>query len=286
MLTAMQQTRRGVLAAGLAGLGATSLSGCLSRGSSGVSVLAAGSLHRALDSRLRDDVGVDVSLESRGSAACARMVHEGLRDPDLLVLADPALFTGLTDVYTSFATNALVVAYDPTTAGGRAVRDVERPYDALLDASVRLGRTDPDADPLGYRTLFSLGIAESLWGRPYTAALDPGQLFPETDLLATFETGSLDAAVVYRNMAVDHGVPFRELPPALDLSTPAEAERYASQTYELPSGQAVRGSPIEYGVTMRGQGSVVESVFETLVAGGWLGDGFEVPSTYPSVTTL
>ena len=283
----MARTRREVLAAGVAGAAASTLGGCLSGAPTGtVSVLAAGSLQRALDSRLIDRVDGEVTVESHGSAACARMVREGLRDPDLLVLADPALFEGLADRYTSFATNALVVAYDPETAGGRAVRDADRAYDALLDGEVRLGRTDPDADPLGYRTLFSLRIAETLWGRPYTNALDSGQLFAETDLLAAFETGSLDAAVVYRNMAADHGVAFRELPPRLDFSAPAWAETYATQSYGLPSGRTVRGAPIEYGASRRTAGANVDAAFETLVAGEWLGRGFEIPPSFPAVRTL
>lgn len=289
MVIHMRTTRRALLAAGMTGAGAAALSGCLSRGRAGggeVSVLAAGSLNRALDAQFRDAVDADLRLEAYGSAACARLVAEGLRDPDLLVLSDPALFVGLTERYTAFATNALVVAYDPSTEGGRAVRDARRVYDALLDATVRLGRTDPDADPLGYRTLFSLGVAESMWGRPYLEALDPGQRFPETDLLAAFETGSLDAAIVYRNMAVDHDVAFRTLPPELDLSSPAEAERYAAQRYELPSGQVVRGAPIEYGAAVLDDGENAASVFESLVGGDWLGEGFEVPASYPAITTL
>lgn len=282
----MAPTRREVVAAGLAGLGATALSGCLSQGSDAVSVLAAGSLHRALETRFRDDVDAEVVLESHGSAACARMVREGLRDPDLLVLADPSLFGGLTDHYTAFATNALVVAYNPDTVGGQAVAQADRVYDPLLDTELRLGRTDPDRDPLGYRTLFSLRLAEDHWGRPFTGALDAGQLFPETELLAAFETGALDAAVVYRNMALDHGVDFRPLPPQLDFSTPDAAEQYATQSYELPSGRVVRGAPIAYGAAARSDGAAVDDVFGQLVGGDWLGPAFGVPQSYPSVEAI
>jgi molybdate/tungstate transport system substrate-binding protein len=248
-------------------------------------VLAAGSLQVALEERFREHVDADLSLEARGSAACARMVREGIRDPDVLALADPVLFAGVADRYTAFATNALVVAYNPEGAG-TAVRDAERAYDPLLDDDIRLGRTDPETDPLGYRTLFSLGLAEDHWGRPYTDALEGSQVLQETALLSAFETGALDAAVTYRNMAVDHEVPFRELPPELDLSAPRFAEAYADQSYETPAGQTVTGAPISYGATARSKEGRVEEVFEALVGGDWLGTGFMIPRTYPAVSEV
>jgi molybdate/tungstate transport system substrate-binding protein len=275
----MGRTRREALAAGLAGVGSLAVAGCLSsRDAGGVSVLAAGSLQVPLEERFRERIDADLSLETRGSAACARMVREGIRDPDLLALADPVLFAGVADRYTAFATNALVLAYNPETG----VADAERAYDPLLDADLRLGRTDPEVDPLGYRTLFSLGLAEELWGRPYTAALSESQVLPETALLSTFESGALDAAVVYRNMAVDHGVPFRELPPELDLSAPRFAETYASESYETPGGQAVQGAPIRYGATARSERPEVMTAFEALTGADWLGSGFTVPRSYPT----
>ncbi|MEF8801019.1 MAG: extracellular solute-binding protein [Halolamina sp.] len=282
----MGRTRRGALAAGLAGVGTLSVAGCLSSSeSSGVSVLAAGSLQVALEERFRDQVDVDLTLEARGSAACARMVREGIRDPDVLALADPVLFTGVAERYTAFATNALVVAYNPEGAGG-AIADAERAYDPLLDADLQLGRTDPETDPLGYRTLFSLWLAEDHWGRPYSDALDRSQILQETALLSAFETGALDAAVAYRNMAVDHDVQFRELPMELNLSAPRFADEYASQSYETPDGQSVTGAPISYGATARSEGAAVADVFEELVSADWLGTGFTVPGSYPTTADV
>ncbi len=249
-------------------------------------MLAAGSLARAVEERLRPAVDAPLDTEFRGSAVCARLVRDGLRDPDVLVLADPVLFGGLAERYTAFATNEVVVAYHPDTAGGRAVRDAECPFDPLLDRDFRWGRTDPDADPLGYRTLFALRLAEQRWGRPYPDALAPGQLFPEAELLAVFETGELDAAVVYRNMAVDHGVPFRSLPPAVNLGSPAHADAYAGESYELPDGTVVRGAPIRYGAVARRSDPAVASVFETVVDAEWAGDALAVPASYPSEERL
>ncbi|MFB6177689.1 MAG: extracellular solute-binding protein [Halobaculum sp.] len=286
----MGSTRREVLArAGtLAGVAsASAVTGCLGgRGDGAVSVLAAGSLQHALATRFRERTDRRVTVETRGSAACARMVREGLRDPDLLALADPVLFDGLAAEYTAFATNALVVAYNPETAVGRAVASADVPLDPLFREDARLGRTDPDADPLGYRTLFAFGLASERWGRDDRSLLEPRQVFPETELLAVLETGEIDAVIAYRNMAVDHGVPFESLPPAVDLSAPRFADRYGEYSYELPSGRVVRGAPITYGASLRTDGEAARAVFEQFVGGDWLGEGFEIPRPFPTVREL
>lgn len=286
----MGTTRREVLRRGGTLAGATAVTGCLGgRGDGAVSILAAGSLQRALATRFREQTDRRVTVESRGSAACARMVREGLRDPDLLALADPALFGGLTAEYTAFATNALVVAYNPETAVGQAVASADVPLDPLRRDDARFGRTDPDADPLGYRTLFAFDLAGERWTRDYRSLLKSTQIFPETELLAVLETGEIDAVVSYRNMAVDHGVPFESLPPSVDLSTPQFADRYAEYSYELPSGRVVRGTPITYGASLRTAGDEQEpdddtrAVFEQFVGGDWLGGGFDVPRPFPAV---
>ena len=274
-------SRRRALAGGAAVAG-TLAAGCAGRDDDSVSVLAAGSLQRALDVRFREEVDVDLSVETRGSAACARLVAEGLREPDLLVLADPVLFEGLADRYTAFAANSLVVAHAGTPVG-RRVGDAPVPLDPLFADEARLARTDPDADPLGYRTLFALALAAERWEREYPALLSPDQLVPETELLALVETGSVDAAVAYRNMAVDHGVSFRPLPPRVNLAVPRLADHYATQSYELPSGQVVRGKPITYGAALLGERPATGAVFEALVAGDWLGGSFRVPESLPVV---
>ncbi|WP_159435699.1 substrate-binding domain-containing protein [Halobaculum gomorrense] len=292
-------TRRTALSALAAGLGVGGLAastGCVgssnasraSPGGDSVSVLAAGSLARVFDERLRPLAGdgVDLDLEFHGSAACARLVREGLRDPDVLVLADPALFEGIAERYTAVATNELVVAHAGDTVGGRAVARAEFPLDPVLERELRWGRTDPDADPLGYRTLFALRLAERARGRPYPEALASSRLFPEAELLAVFEAGALDAAVVYRNMALDHGVSHRVLPASVNLGSPARAEAYARETYELPDGTVVRGSPIRYGAVARRESAAVAAVFDAVVAGAWTGDAFGTPPSYPRVESV
>jgi molybdate/tungstate transport system substrate-binding protein len=287
-------TRRRFLAGITAGAGGGVGAGCLAMGGSveTVSMLAAGSLQTALEHGLGPDLDARLQAETRGSAVLARQVAAGQKDPDVVAVADVALFESPLDPswHATFATNAVVLAYNPETAGGRRVAAAapDEWYRPLLEETVRLGRTDPDLDPLGYRTLFALELATDHYGT--AAALrevvpSRDQLYPETQLVSQLETGSVDAAFVYRNMAVERGYDYVSLPEAVDLSDPDGADQYATTSYELPDGTVVLGAPIRYGATVRRGTDAVFDVFGALVDGAYLTEfGFSVPGKYPQFT--
>lgn len=270
---------------GYAAMGAARLFGA-GRAGDGVGVLAAGSLQVPLRDGLAPLVDPPLRIEAHGSAAVARMVAGGLRDPDVVALADAALFDAVLSAswYRAFATNALVVAYDPATPGGRAVRDGDRWFAPVIDGRTSLGRTDPDRDPLGYRTLFMLRLAAARYDRPALPrrVLATDQVYPETELLAHFETGAIDAAVVYRSMAATRGYRYVDLPDAVDLSAPTYDDRYGRYSYTLPNGATVRGDTITYGATLRHDGAPARRVFGALTTGPYLARyGFGRPGRYP-----
>ncbi|MBX0321459.1 substrate-binding domain-containing protein [Halomicroarcula sp. F13] len=272
---------------GLLGSGvAAGIAGCGAVGQSRVRALVAGSLQAAASETLQTTTRPELAVEAHGSVHAARLVADGKRDPHVLALADPELFERLLSApwYAIVASNELVLAYNPETPGGRRVAEAESWTAPLGRADVSLGRTDPDLDPLGYRTIFALELAARRRDDPGFAAsvLSPDQRYPETQLLAQFETGSIDAAFVYRSMAVERDYPFRELPPAVNLGDPAYADSYADVQYELPDGTVARGAPIEYAATRRADDAETRRVFETLLAGAWLRDhGFLVRDQYP-----
>lgn len=218
------------------------------------------------------------SVEAHGSATVRRMVVGGLRAPDAVALADPRLFEGIADRTTLFATNALVVSYDPASPHAGALQDDWR--SAVESDGIRLGRTDPRRDPLGYRTVMALELAERRYGLDARAVLDASTVFPETDLLNVVEGGGVDAAFTYRSMAVERDVPAVGLPDVIDFSDPDHAETYASVSYDLDHA-TVHGAPIRYAATAttaRG-----EPWTDRLVtARDLLADsGFVVPDEYP-----
>jgi molybdate/tungstate transport system substrate-binding protein len=274
---------------GLAGCAGTpgSVSSSDDRRSLTVAILAAGSLQHALETGLAPAIDVPIRVEAHGSATVARMVAEGQRDPDIVTVADTALFEEPLSPpwYSTFTSNAVVLAYNPDTEGGRRVAAADRWYDPLVAGDVRLGRTDPDQDPLGYRTLFTLELAARYYDDApalHETIPDRRQLYPETALISEFETGSIDAAFAYRNMAVERGYDYVDLPDRIDLSSPAHTERYATVSYTLPSGQEIRGDLISYGSTIRRPSDAARSVFVAHTTGDYLGEsGFLLRDEFP-----
>lgn len=274
----MDVSRRALLRAGgvvgLLGVGGTAAYTSLA-GTSGATeptALVAGSLLRVC----RRIPGA--SVEAHGSAAVRRLVVDGLREPDAVALADPRLFAGISDRATLFATNALVLTYDP---GSAYAPDLRRDWRSALTAEgIELGRTDPEQDPLGYRTVMALELAERAYGLDAGAVLDASRVFRETDLLNVIEGGGVDAAFTYRNMAVEHDLPHVGLPARIDFSDPGRADVYASVSYDLDHA-TVHGTPIQYAATATT--SRGEPWVESLVTARdrLTESGFVVPDGYP-----
>lgn len=261
----------------LAGLGTLAgVGGCLGSGrptDDRASILVAGSLLPLAEAV------PDALVEAHGSLAAARLVEDGLREPDAVALADPALVRDLVGWSATFATNAMVVAYDPDSPVATAIEDDWAT--ALAREEVTVGRTDPTTDPLGYRTLLALDLARRA-GLPVEGVLGGSTVLPETQLVRTLLEGPLDAAFVYRNMAENHDVPRVDLPPELDLSDPAYAERYREATVTV-DGTTRRGEPVRYGaapLTDRGRAVCADLVYGI---GRLRRFGLTVPAGYPEL---
>lgn len=275
----------------LSGSAAVAAPGCLSRGDA-VEVLYAGSLNRALEEGVgpafERSGGDRFRGEPRGSVAVVRMVEAGQRSPDVAVSADSRLILdglvpGYADSCVEFATNSLVM-------GLRDGVSAEEWFDPLFDDELSVGMSDPDLDPLGYRTAMLLELAEMHRGEArFGEALSGLERYvQETELLAALETGQLDAAVVYRNMAVGHGLEFAEVPARLNLGDPGHAEFYGTASYESSDGSVYRGRPIVYGASVLREApnwEGGEAFLEFLTRGEGVSviedEGFLVPDGFP-----
>jgi molybdate/tungstate transport system substrate-binding protein len=241
----MNLTRRNLLV----GLGGTAVAGGVGATVYGSVAESEGRTPSALVAGSLLSVAAQVSgarVEAHGSVAARQLLRDGLRSPDAVALSDPRLFEGLATQVTAFATNALVVAYNPDSTHADAVRE---DWAATVQRSgVEVGRTDPDTDPLGYRTVMMLRLAAEAGLVDADRALDRARVLPETDLANVLERGDLDAAFVYRNMAVERDLPYVSLPDRIDFSSPAAADSYAGATYDL-TDRTIRGQPIRYAAT-------------------------------------
>ncbi|RBI58523.1 sulfate transporter [halophilic archaeon] len=271
-------------------VGCTGGSGQDGSQSTTIAILAAGSLQNALANGLKPTVDVPVQIESHGSATVARMIDEGQRNPDIVSVADVALFEEpLSPPWHSvFTSNSVVIAYNPNTDGGQQLAEAgpENWYEPIANGNVSIGRTDPDQDPLGYRTLFVLELASKYYDDASNIrkqSLHQNQIYPETSLLSQFETGSIDAAIAYRNMAVERDYEYIELPDQINLSDPQYAEDwYATTSYTLPSGQEIQGGLISYCSTIRHISNAAISVFDVHTTGSYLEEhGFLLREQFP-----
>lgn len=221
-------------------------------------------------------------VEAHGSLTVRRLLLDGARDPDVVALADPTLFEGVAEAVTLFATNELTIAYHPKSPHASALQDDW--VETLQQPDVTVGRTNPETDPLGYRTVLALELAakRGVADRPGTI-LSNTAIFPETQLMQVLAQGKLDAAFGYRNMAVEYDLPTVELPAPLNFSDPSYAETYGSVSLDLPS-RTVAGDVIRYAATARTARG--QPWFEELIsnAGRLREHGFTVPEQYPTAT--
>jgi molybdate/tungstate transport system substrate-binding protein len=257
-----QRSRRGFL--GLVGGGSLAgVAGCLGTGES-VGVLSAGSLATTFEEYVgpafESETGLGLSGEYHGSNAVIRMVEDGTKHPDVVVSADATLLRDrlvgeYTDWDVAFASNVLGIAYDPDTRFGAGLDAGDPWYDLLLDSDPGdVAVSDPDLDPLGYRAWQAFELAErehDLDGFREAAWDLVTQKAQEPQLLAGVESGARAGAVVYGNMALDHGLPFLEFPPAYSFADPDLADHYASAVYTTDEEDyAAEGRPILYNTTV------------------------------------
>jgi molybdate/tungstate transport system substrate-binding protein len=233
-----------------------------------VDVLYAGSLTAIMERSLGPDFeewsGRPFRGEGRGSTSGARLVADGVREPDVYVTADEATLSLLERHWDGwavrFARGELTVAYSADSRFRAALDSAARGqvawYDVLLRTGFRFGRTDPELDPKGYRTLWMFELAgrhyadRSLPGRLVQASPDRRAVFPEAHLAARLEGGQLDAGAFYVAEARSHGLRFIPLPPQINLGSGTEAELYGNLAYRTRSGETVRGGPITYSATV------------------------------------
>ena len=217
----------------------------------------------ALDSFARRS-GAPYELESASSLELVRRVTALNGDPDVIVLADPALFALLTPKVLTwhglFARNRIVLAYTPRSRGATEI-SAENWWAVLERSDVEVGRSDPAVDPSGYRTLLVWQLAAKHYGMPdlpdrmLRAAPERNVRPREADQVALLEAGELDYIWTYESLARLMGLRFVRLPDDVDLGDPADSALYARVTTRVPGAKygdtiTVHGAPILFAVSV------------------------------------
>lgn len=207
---------------------------------------------------------VEILAEGAGSATAIRKVTQLYKNGGVVASSDYSLipqlmFPEYADWYIIFAANQMSIAYTDRSQFGDEI-DGDNWYRILQREGVRYGRSDPDQDPAGYRTLMVWQLAEAYYGIPglydklYGAK---NQIIrpKEVDLIALLESGNLDYAFEYSSVAAQHGLNYVVLPSEINLSDEAFRDFYATAEVEVAGKEpgatiTKEGKPIVYGVTI------------------------------------
>ena len=207
---------------------------------------------------------VNILSEAAGSRSCARKITDLKRKCDIMASADYTVIDNLLiPDYTSwnirFATNEMTIVFTEDSKYSNEINK-DNWFDILLKDDVVFGRSDPNADPCGYRAVLTIKLAENYYHRKGLAEniLDKDLNFirpKEVDLLALLESHSIDYIFLYRSVAQQHGLKYLIHPDEINLKNPEFASVYSMATTEISGkkpGEFItkKGEPMVYGVTV------------------------------------
>jgi molybdate/tungstate transport system substrate-binding protein len=207
---------------------------------------------------------VEILAEAAGSATTIRKVTELGKECGVIGSADYTLIPDLmypdyADWYIIFASNQMCLTYTDSSAYADEINS-DNWYEVLQREGVTYGRSDPDQDPCGYRTLMvwqlaeihydATGLYDSLFGA------EGDWMRPKSvDLIALLESGDLDYAFEYTSVAAQHSLNYVSLPSEINLADTAFTDFYAQAEVEIAGTEPgetliMTGSAIVYGVTI------------------------------------
>jgi len=207
---------------------------------------------------------VEILAEGAGSATAIRKVTELKKECGVIASADYTLipqlmFPEYAEWYIVFATNQMCLAYTDNSQFADEI-NADNWYEILQRDDVNYGRSDPDQDPCGYRTLMVWQLAEAYYNVPglpdklYQAEGDLER--PKSvELIALLESGDLDYAFEYSSVAAQHKLNYVVFPPEINLSSEEFKDFYATAEVEISGKEpgltiTKKGKPIVYGVTI------------------------------------
>jgi len=250
------------------GIGACNTDGSKGNAKTVITVFHAGSLSVPIkqisDKYMEINPGIKINLEGAGSVACARKITELDKPCDIMASADFRIIDELlipdhTDMNIHFASNSMVIAFTDESGRYDEIND-NNWMDILLDEEIIYGRSDPDSDPCGYRTIMSIKLAEKYYQKNDLAeafvSKDMNMIRPkEVDLIGLLQSRVIDYMFIYRSVALQHGLKYIELPPEIDLSDSDYKDIYASVSVDITGskpGESIRlsGSEMVYGITL------------------------------------
>jgi molybdate/tungstate transport system substrate-binding protein len=177
--------------------------------------------------------------------------------------------TGRAKCVIQLATDPLVVAYNPTgkyASQFAAIADHKQPLSALFTLlsgpGLRIGRTDPNADPQGVYFELMMELAQPTLHLSYDPAATAlgvsasapfgkaSQMVDEDSLITDLQAGEFDATSAYLTQAIQYKLHYIALPADLNFSVPSELTHYGTVSLTLTGGTVDQGDLITLNVTL------------------------------------
>ena len=180
------------------------------------------------------------------------------------------LMPKFTNWYIQYAGTAMVVAYNPNgkyASQFKAIADGSKPvsdlFTLLQTPGLKLGRTDPNIDPQGRDFIYMLELAQMYYHLPSDTVAkilgtsdfgtaDSPQIYAESALDSTLQSGQLDAASAFVTQAIELHLAYIPLPVQINLGSADLAAQYMKASVTLKNGMTKHGSPQVIDMTIIG----------------------------------
>jgi molybdate/tungstate transport system substrate-binding protein len=174
-----------------------------------------------------------------------------------------------TNWYVQYAATSMVVAYNPKSKYAsefKAYADGSKPlaglFTLLQTPGLKLGRTDPNTDPQGRDFIFMLELAQKYYHLPSDTVAkilgtsdfgtaNSSQIYAESSLDSTLQSGQLDASSAFITQAKELGLDYIPLPPQINLGDASLASTYKTASVTIKTGTKT-GSPQDIDITVIG----------------------------------
>ncbi|MDX1809229.1 MAG: tungstate ABC transporter substrate-binding protein WtpA [Sulfurospirillaceae bacterium] len=216
-----------------------------------------------------------VLREPAGSRACARKITDIGKPADIMASADYKVIDNLlipknAKFDAHFATNEMVLAYTSKSKFANEINE-KNWTKIFLKPGVKVGHSNPNLDPCGYRTMLVTKLAEKYYKEPgffnklfgygdsYTSGEENKSKVivrpKETDLLGLLEAGAYDYLYIYKSVAEQHHLKYITLPEQISLKSAKYAKLYKEASFKIsgkkPGTWVVKkGAPMVYGITV------------------------------------
>jgi len=217
----------------------------------------------------------DIKREASGSRAAARKITDIGKPADVMASADYKVIDNLmipnhAKFNAQFATNEMALAYTDKSKYADEI-NAQNWTEIFLRDGVKVGHSNPNMDPCGYRSMLVTQLAEEYYKQPdffkklfgYGDSYSGGEedtskviVRPkETDLLGLIEAGMYDYLYIYKSVAEQHGLKYITLPEAVSLKSAKLANDYKKATFKINGKKpgtwiTKKGGPMVYGITV------------------------------------